>query len=339
FTLIMGNTPGNDIRFRDERLEASRNFGNKLWNASRFVIMNLDGFSLDSTGDVELLAREIEADLTLADRWIRSRANKIAKEVSDYLKEYEIGEAARTLYNFTWDEFCDWYIEIAKSRLYSDNEKARRCAQYVLWETLKKTVKLLHPFIPFITERIWRLLPETSGSVVVADWPRFDDSLEDPEAEAAMGIVMDTVRAIRNIRSEMNVPPQRKIEAVIVADRAASSVLEENSETIGTLSGLSSMVIKEHLDIKPEKAASQIIPGAEIYVPLKGVIDLDVEIRKLEKGLDATLAAITRSQEKLSNKGFLEKAREEVVEKEREKLSEYLAKEERLQKRLKELKE
>lgn len=339
FTLIMGNTPGNDIRFRDERLEASRNFGNKLWNASRFVIMNLDGFSLDSTGDVELLAREIEADLTLADRWIRSRANKIAKEVSDYLKEYEIGEAARTLYNFTWDEFCDWYIEIAKSRLYSDNEKPRRCAQYVLWETLKKTVKLLHPFIPFITERIWRLLPETSGSVVVADWPRFDDSLEDPEAEAAMGIVMDTVRAIRNIRSEMNVPPQRKIEAVIVADRAASSVLEENSETIGTLSGLSSMVIKEHLDIKPEKAASQIIPGAEIYVPLKGVIDLDVEIRKLEKGLDATLAAITRSQEKLSNKGFLEKAREEVVEKEREKLSEYLAKEERLQKRLKELKE
>jgi valyl-tRNA synthetase len=339
FTLVMGNTPGNDMRFREERLEASRNFGNKLWNASRFAIMNLDDFSLDSPGDDSLSASDIGSNLTLADRWIRSRANKIAGEVSGYLNEYEIGEAARALYNFTWDEFCDWYIEIAKSRLYSSDAKARKCAQYVLWETLKKTLALLHPFIPFITEAIWGLLPETEGSVMISEWPMPDNSLDDPEAEEAMGVLMDTVRAIRNIRSEMNIPPHKKIEAVIVADSFTGRILRDNSQLVTALSGLSGMMIKERLDMRPEKAASQIISGAEIYVPLVGIIDIDVEIQKLEKDLDATRAAAARSQKKLSNKGFLEKAQEEIVEKEREKLAEFLGKEERLRKRLNELKE
>ena len=339
FTLVMGNTPGNDMRFREERLEASRNFGNKLWNASRFAIMNLDDFSLDSPGDDNLSASDISSNLTLADRWIRSRINKIADEVSRYLKDYEIGEAARTLYNFTWDEFCDWYIEIAKPRLYSGDAKAGKCAQFVLWETLKKTLGLLHPFIPFITEVIWSLLPETEGSVMISEWPMPDNSLDDPEAEEAMGVLMDTVRAIRNIRSEMNIPPHKKIEAVIVADSLTGRILMDNSQLVTILSGLSGMMIKERLDMRPEKAASQIISVAEIYVPLVGIIDLDVEIQKLEKDLDATRAAAARSQKKLSNKGFLEKAQEEIVEKEREKLEEFLGKEERLRKRLNELKE
>ena len=339
FTLVMGNTPGNDMRFREERLEASRNFGNKLWNASRFTIMNLDDFSLDSLRDGTLSESDIDSNLTLADRWIRSRTNKISSEVSRYLNDYEIGEAARALYNFTWDEFCDWYIEIAKSRLYSSDTKARRTAQYVLWETLKKTLGLLHPFVPFITDAIWSLLPATEGSIMISEWPMPDNSLDDPEAEEAMGVLMDTVRAIRNIRSEMNIPPHKKIEAVIVADSFTGRVLKDNSQLLTALSGLSGMMIKEHLDMRPEKAASQIISGAEIYVPLVGIIDLDVEIQKLEKDLDATRAAASRSQKKLSNKGFLEKAQEEIVEKEREKLAEFRGKEERLRKRLTELKE
>ncbi|NLA06990.1 MAG: class I tRNA ligase family protein, partial [Firmicutes bacterium] len=339
FTLVMGNTPGNDMRFREERLEASRNFANKLWNASRFAIMNLDDFSLDSFADDESCDFGIDSDLTLADRWIRSRTNNISREVSMYLNNYEIGEAARTLYSFIWDEFCDWYIEIAKIRLYSSDERARRCAQYVVWETLGKTLKLIHPFMPFITEAIWGLLPGTEGSIMVSAWPGPDDRIDDPEAEEAMAVLIDTVRAVRNIRSEMNVPPQKKIEAVVVTDGVTGKILKDNSELVSQLSGLRSITVRERLDIRPKKAVSQIISGAEIYVPLVGIIDLDVEIQKLERDLEATQAALFRSRKKLTNKGFLEKAQEEIVEKERERLAEFQEKEERLKKRLSELKE
>jgi len=339
FTLVMGNTPGNDMRFREERLEASRNFTNKLWNASRFAIMNLDDFSLDSFADDESCDFGIDSDLTLADRWIRSRTNNISREVSMYLNNYEIGEAARTLYSFIWDEFCDWYIEIAKIRLYSSDERARRCAQYVVWETLGKTLKLIHPFMPFITEAIWGLLPGTEGSIMVSAWPGPDDRIDDPEAEEAMAVLIDTVRAVRNIRSEMNVPPQKKIEAVVVTDGVTGKILKDNSELVSQLSGLRSITVRERLDIRPKKAVSQIISGAEIYVPLVGIIDLDVEIQKLERDLEATQAALFRSRKKLTNKGFLEKAQEEIVEKERERLAEFQEKEERLKKRLSELKE
>ena len=339
FTLVMGNTPGNDMRFRKERLEASRNFANKLWNASRFTIMNLDDFCLDSFADGRPCDSNIDLDLTLADRWIRSRTNKISREVSRNLKDYEIGEAARTLYNFIWDEFCDWYIEIAKTRLYSSDVKARKTAQYVLWETLGCALRLIHPFIPFISEVIWGLLPETEGSVMVAPWPTPEDRMDDPLAEDAMAVLMDTVRAIRNIRSEMNVPPHKRIEVIIVADSTTGKILTDNDQIVTALSGLSGMTVKERLDMRPEKAASQIISGAEIYVPLVGIVDLDVEIQKLEKDLIATQAQASRSLKKLSNRGFLEKAQEEIVEKEREKLAESREKEERLKKRLNELKE
>ena len=339
FTLVMGNTPGNDMRFRQERLEASRNFANKLWNASRFTIMNLDDFDLVSCASGNACAMDPDLDLLLADRWMRSRTNKICREVSMYLEDYEIGEAARALYNFTWDEFCDWYIEIAKARLYSEDARARKTAQYVLWETLGKVIRLLHPFIPFITETIWGLLPETEGSIMISEWPVYDNGVDDPEAEDAMAILMEAIRAIRNIRSEMNVPPNKKIEAIIVADSVTGTIIETNRELVMGLSGLSGMTVKERLDIRPEKAVSQIISGAEIYVPLVGIVDLDVEIQKLEKDLDATRTAASRSRKKLSNKGFLEKAAEDIVEKERGKLAEFEEKEERLVKRLGELRE
>ncbi|MEW6230323.1 MAG: valine--tRNA ligase, partial [Bacillota bacterium] len=175
FTLVTGNTPGNDMRFREERLEASRNFANKLWNASRFAVMNLKGFD-------PARANERDFDLVLADRWIRSRANRVAEMVAAYLQEYEVGEAARTLYGFTWDELCDWYIEIAKARLYGEDARARATAQFVLLETLGKVLRLLHPFIPFVTEGIWQLLPGADGSIMVSSWPGFEKALDDPDA-------------------------------------------------------------------------------------------------------------------------------------------------------------
>ena len=339
FALIMGNTPGNDITFREERLEASRNFTNKLWNASRFTIMNLRGFQLDIPASNQSLNSVEDSDLILADKWIRSRINKICKEVSMHLEDYEIGEAARTLYNFTWNEFCDWYIEIVKERLYSEDIKARGCAQYVLWETLGKLLRLLHPFLPFITEVVWDLLPHTEGSIMISQWPEYKSDINNPGAEKAMNLLMETIGGIRNIRSEMSIPPHKKIKAVIVAEDTIGGILRDNNTLVSMLSGLSDMVVREHLDMPPEKAVSQIVPGAEIYVPLVGIIDLDAEIQKLEKDLISTQDMILRSQKKLCNKGFLEKAKKEIIEKEKGRLADSREKEARLQKRLSELRE
>lgn len=331
FTLVTGNTPGNDMRFREERLEASRNFANKLWNASRFAVMNLKDFDPARSNERDL-------DPVLADRWIRSRANKVAGAVAARLQEYEVGEAARTLYDFTWDELCDWYIEIAKARLYGENVRARVTAQFVLFETLGKVLRLLHPFIPFITEGIWQLLPDADGSIMVSPWPRFDEALDDPDAEQQMGILMETTRAIRNIRSEMNVPLQKKIEALVTADTKARTVLDANSDLVCRLAGLQRILIEERLARRPEKAASAIVTGAEIYVPLAGVVDIDAEISKLEKELRATEAVLETSERKLANKDFIEKASEDIVERERERRDEYAAKHARIAGRLADLK-
>ena len=330
FTLVSGNTPGNDMRFREERLEASRNFANKLWNAARFVLMNLHGFD---PADV----RERDLDLLPQDRWIRSRANRVTKEVDSHLRAYEIGEAARALYDFTWDEFCDWYIEVSKARLYGDDGRACTTTRYVLWETLGKIVRLLHPFMPFVTEAIWQRLPGAGESVMVADWPGFEERLDDPDAEAEMTTLMDVTRAIRNIRSEMNVPPQKKIDAIVVATDRTAETLKTGEELVMRLAGLRRLDVEERLERKPEKAAHGVVTGAEVYVPLGGVIDLDVEMRRLEKELRATEAALEAAERKLSNPGFVEKASEDVVERERARREEYAEKRARLAARLADL--
>ncbi|MGE5587822.1 MAG: valine--tRNA ligase [Clostridia bacterium] len=323
FTLVSGNTPGNDMRFREERLEASRNFANKLWNAARFVMMNLGDFDPAS-------ADEHSLRLLPADRWIRSRANRVAQEVDSHLREYEIGEAARALYGFTWDEFCDWYIEISKARLYGNDALARTTARYVLWETLGKVLRLLHPFMPFITEGIWRRLPGAGGSIMVSPWPAFEERLDDPDAEAEMVTLMDVTRAIRNIRSEMNVPAQKKVDAIVVAEGKTAEALRAGRHLVVRLAGLERLGVEAGLEHKPEKAAHAVVAGAEVYVPLAGIIDLDTEIRRLEKDLRAAEAALEAAERKLSNPGFLEKASEEVVERERMRREDYAEKRARL---------
>ncbi len=330
FTLVMGNTPGNDMRFREERLEASRNFANKLWNVSRFAAMNLKGFRL---ADV----REEGLALALADRWIRSRANKLVERTSAYLREYEVGEAARALYDFTWDELCDWYVEIAKARLYGEDRSARLAAQFVLLETLGKVLRLLHPFVPFITERIWRLLVDETESIMASPWPAFEQALDDPDAERDMEALIEATRAVRNVRSELNVPPGRRIEAVAAAEPGTRAVLEANADLVCRLAGLSRLEIHDRLLRRPEKAASAMVKGGEIYVSLAGVVDIGAEICKLRRQLEASQAALERCERKLASSDFVGKASEDVVERERERREEYAARRDAIERRLADL--
>ncbi|MBP2644974.1 MAG: valS [Firmicutes bacterium] len=309
FTLITGNTPGNDMRFYWERVESSRNFANKIWNASRFVLMNLEGFDPAAKAGT----------YTLADRWILSRYAKTIAEVTANLEAYELGEAARKLYEFIWNEYCDWYIETAKARLYNkEDAESRATAQYVLWHVLKGTLELLHPFMPFITEAIWQHLPHSGVSIVTAAWPASQVEFIDEAAEAQMTILMDTIKAIRNMRSEVNVPPGRKSEVILQVSDEWRQVFADNSDYLKTLAAAQpeiGSVIAE----KPENAMTAVVSGVEVYLPLKGLIDVEKETARLKKEFDALDKELSRITGKLANAGFVAKAPAEVIEKERAK--------------------
>jgi len=326
FMLITGNTPGNDIRFHFERLEGTRNFANKIWNASRFVIMNLEDYSGGGGG--------IEPELE--DRWILSRYNKTVKRVTENLDNYELGEAARYLYDFIWSEFCDWYIELVKERLYGKAlETSRRRAQYTLSYVLSGTMKLLHPFMPFITEEIWQQLPHGEGSIMTSPWPQFREDFNDEGAEKKMELIMDIIRGIRNIRAEMNIKPSKKVKAIVsVRDRKTVDSVWDGLEHIKKLANASDVRVLINLGEKPEKAATAVVTGAEIYVPLEGVIDFDIEVKRLEKELVDIEKDLERTSRKLSSEGFLKKAPPEVVEKEKGKKKEYEEKKRALEERL-----
>ncbi|HHV62595.1 MAG TPA: valine--tRNA ligase [Firmicutes bacterium] len=347
FTLVTGNTPGNDMRFRDERVEASRNFANKIWNASRFVMMNLHDFDPRDfaaviPGDDGSSGNGPNSDLQLPDRWILSRVNGVAREVTRFLEKYEIGEAARLLYDFIWGEFCDWYVELVKPRLYSseggeEEKRSRRVAQYVLWYSLQQILKLLHPFMPFITEGIWQALPGTEGSIMVKPWPRYDERLNDGDAEARMGLIMEVVRSTRNLRAELNITPQSKIRAVMIAHGESREVLEANSGYVSHLAGLSELVLAEERSGHHGKAISAIAKDVEIFVPVEGLIDVEREVERLRSDLSAAQEARAASEMKLRNPNFVTRANPDVVERERVRLAEYSERIERLEKRLREL--
>ncbi len=331
FTLIMGNTPGNDMRFYQERVESSRNFANKIWNASRFVLMNLEDYDSGKQVDVK--------ELKLADRWIMSRFNQTVKDVDRFMEKYELGEAARVIQDFIWNEFCDWYIELVKPRLYGkETNESRIAAQYVLTHVLEGTMQLLHPFMPFITEEIWQHLPHEGFSIVLSQWPRYDEKQNDLEAEKALKLIMDTVRSIRNIRSEMNVSPGRKIMAVFQVDQEVKPVLESSLSYIKNLANIEEVTIEQVSEVKPQQAATAIVSGIEIYLPLKGLIDFDKEIERLEKELKKLNQEVERIDKKLSNEGFIKKAPEVVVQQEREKQEDYLSKRDKVQEQLARLK-
>ena len=300
FFLATGNSPGNDMRFSEKRVEASRNFANKLWNASRFVHMNIDDFNVENK-----LPEKLETE----DKWILNEFNKVTKEINENLEKFELGVAVQKLYDFIWDCYCDWYIELAKSRLQSDEQTAQNARQVLVW-VLEKTLRLLHPFMPYITEEIWQTLPHEGETIMLAKYPEYDENLDFPQAAKEMESVMDAIKAIRNRRQEMNVPPSRKAK-VYVATKL-SDVFENGSKFICKLASASEFEIGESFEI--DGAVTVVTTDAKIYIPMDELVDKAAETARLKKELAATEKLLAQSEGKLNNQGFIAKAPEKVVE-------------------------
>lgn len=315
FTLATGNSPGNDMRFYMERVEFARNFNNKLWNASRFVFMNLEDESL-----LEDLTREsVKANLTLADKWIISRANRVVKEVNYNMDQFDLGIGLQKAYDFTWSEYCDWYIEIVKPRLYGDDREAKRAALYTLTYVLEKILKLLHPFIPFITEEIYSYLPTVEGYIITAEYPHYEEADDMLAEEEKMNLIMDGIRNVRNVRAEMNVPPSKKAKIIIVPTDDKRPAMEDGKEYFKSLASASEVEIQDSKDGIPEDAVSVVIDGVELFIPLDELVDFEKEKERLNKERDKALAEIKRVEGKLNNPGFVNKAPAKLVEEEKAK--------------------
>ena len=313
FALATGNSPGNDMRFSDEKIEAARNFNNKIWNAARFVLMNLD---------IESIALPDEKDLETEDRWILSRMNTIAKEVCENLDKYELGVALAKLYDFLWSEFCDWYIELLKPRFADRGSKSNAVAQNVIAYVLRQTLKLLHPFMPFITEEICAHLPQFKGgeeeSVMISDYPKFDPALSFPEDEERMEKLIDLIRAIRNRRAEMNVPPSKKAKLTVVSDRTD---LYGDKTTKFFLKLAYASEVTYASSCAAENTVQVVAGAAVCYMPLGDLVDLEKEKARLTAEKERVEGEIKRVSAKLSNEGFVSKAPAAVVDGERAKLA------------------
>jgi len=315
FMLATGNSPGNDLKFQIDRVESSRNFANKLWNASRFVIMGIEG---------ELQELDGSEALTLADQWILSKLETMMVEITASLDKYELGLAATKIYEFTWNAYCDWYIELAKKRLYGSDEVAKQTVQKVLVKVLKDILKLLHPFMPFITEEIWRFMPNSETLLVTEHWPVPNTSYENEKAEADMTFIMDAIRNLRNVRAEMEVAPSRKAKCMILAvDPLVGETLINQSEYLVTLASCSEVILITDKNAVPEDAVSAVIHGAELYLPLDDLIDYEKEMERLQKEKIKLEKEVERVLNKLSNAGFVSKAPASLLEEERQKAAKY----------------
>ena len=327
FTLVTGNTPGNDMRFYMERVEANRNFANKIWNASKFVLMNLEGFDESFVPSAE--------DYTLADKWILEEYNKTVTNITNNLDKFELGEAASAVYDFIWNTYCDWYIELAKPRLYNkEGGRDRQTAQYLLVSILRHMMELLHPFMPFVTEHIWQHLPHEGESIMVAPWPSTLSMEGFSSAAAHMNVMMDGIKGIRNMRAEMNVPMGKRSEVILVpATEELKGILETHGDYFHTLGWAEKVTVLSPDAPKPENATVTVVNGLEVYLLLKDLIDADKEKERIAKEQAIVVKEIARLEGKLNNQGFLAKAPEAVVAKEKEKLEEYKQKQQALNER------
>ena len=312
FTLATGNAPGNDMRFYTERVEASRNFANKIWNAARFTLMNLD------ITENQLPAADA---LQLEDKWILSKYNALVKAVTDNLDKFELGIAVSKLYDFLWDHFCDWYIELVKPRLFDKENPTGKTAQYVLTYVLSNTMKLLHPFMPFITEEIWQHLPHDGESIMISRFPVYDPGLDFPAQEKDMEMIMAAISAVRNRRAEMNVPPSKKSKMYIVTSKA--DVFNQGAVFFEKLASASEASVQADQAGIGENAVNIVVDGAEIFLPLDELVDKEKEIERLQKEKKQLESEIKRVEGKLSNPGFTAKAPEKVVAEERAKGEKY----------------
>ena len=307
FNIITGNSPGNDMRYYDERCEAMRNFANKIWNASRFVMMNL---TIDKN--------ELPEKLELEDKWILSKFNTLAREVGENLERYELGIAADKIYDFIWDSYCDWYIELTKPRLNGEDQAAKEGAQKVLLYVLTETLKLLHPFMPFITEEIWQALPHEGESIMIADYPVYQESLAFPEDEARFETIMNAIKAVRSRRAEMAVSPSKRPHLIIVTEKPA--VFESGRVYLSKLAYAGSVQITAEAPASTDGMVCVITNEAKMYMPLAELVDIEKEIARIGKEIEKAKGELERAQAKLQNEKFVSRAPESVVNVEREKV-------------------
>ena len=329
-TLITGNAPGNDMRFYWERVENSRNFANKIWNATRFIMMNME--KADFT-NVKL------SDLTIADRWILSKVNTLAKEMTDNMEKFELGIAVSKVYDFIWEEFCDWYIEMVKPRLYNDEDETKAAALWTLKTVLIQALKLLHPYMPFITEEIFCNIQDEEESIMISKWPEYTDEWNFEADEAAVDTIKAAVRAIRNLRTGMNVPPSRKAKVYVVsAKEDVRHIFESSKSFFATLGYASEVHVQEDKTGIDENAVSTLIHDAAVYIPLEELVDIDKEIERLEKEAAKLAGEIKRASGMLANPKFVDKAPAAKVEEEKAKLAKYTEMSEQVAERLAQLK-
>lgn len=327
---IMGTAPGQDVRFSYEKMDAAWNFINKIWNASRFVIMNIEGLTTD---DIDL-----SGDKSVADRWILTRLNETIEKVTDFFDRFEFGEGGRQLYNFIWDDFCDWYIEMCKEVLYGEDETAKKTTKSVLVHTLDQILRLLHPIMPFVTEEIWGHIPHVGESLVVAQYPMVQKEYNDATAAKGMGVLKELIRSVRNIRAEVNTPLSKTITLLIKTnDGEVEKFLNANTKTIERFCNPEELTIASDIEA-PKLAMSAIITGAEIYLPLEDLINIDEEIQRLEKELKKLDGEVKRVQGKLANEKFVANAPEDVVNSEKAKEKDYLEKQASVKERIETLK-
>ncbi|SFU60587.1 valyl-tRNA synthetase [Clostridium sp. DSM 8431] len=328
YMLVAGNAPGNDIRYYPEKVESARNFANKIWNASRFVMMNLDKDIMKKYED--------STEYSLADKWILSEMNNLVKEVTENMDKYELGIAIQKVYDFMWTEFCDWYIELVKPVFHSDDEKAKGVVYNVLYKVLITGLKLLHPVMPFITEEIFTHLSDEE-TITTSVWPEFDENLVNAEAKKDMAYVIEAIKSLRNVRAEMNVPPSRKAKVIAFIGAEAKAAFEEGKAYIEKLASASEVEFTTNKEEVPSNAVSVVVKGGELFMPLLDLVDKEKELERLNKEVKKLNGEIERIDKKLSNQGFVAKAPEAVVEGEKAKRVKYVEMLEAVEARIKAL--
>jgi valyl-tRNA synthetase len=329
FTLLTGSTPGNDMNLSLERIEANRNFANKIWNAARFLVSNLDGEMLTGTPACE--------GLSLPDRWILSQLQRLIESVNRLFDHYLYGEAGRQVYEFLWSEYADWYIEISKIALYGDDATAKSRTRQVLTYVLDQCLRLLHPFVPFVTEEIWQHIPHEGEALIVAPWPEPDKQFADEAAESAMEVLKELIRGIRNVRAEYKVEPSKRVQVVIAGGEWAS-LLEEHRELFIRLANVDDQTLRiaPAIEQPPEQAVTVTVNSVVAFLPLARLVNLDAERERLRRELSETVRQAARTEGLLANAAFLSNAPADVVERERDKLADLQARQATLQQRLQE---
>lgn len=329
YFLVTGSSPGNDLRFYWEKVESIWNFANKIWNASRFALMNMDGMTYEEL--------DLSGEKSVADRWILTRLNETIEDVTRLVGAYEFGEVGRALYNFIWDDFCDWYIEMAKLPLYGDDEAAKKTTRSILAYVLDQTMRLLHPFMPFITEEIWQHLPHEGVSITQTSWPEVRQDLHDEDSVKQMNLLIEVIRAVRNVRAEVNTPMSKEVDIFMKpANEQVAHVLENNQTYLDKFCRPRQLTIDVALKA-PEKSMSSVVSNVELFFPLEGLLNIEEEMERLEKELEKLNKEVERVQKKLSNEKFVSKAPAHVVEEERAKEKDYVQQRETVRARLEEL--